>query len=351
MMQAKRFAAHAKSHKSPGTTEVRRFEKNLESYAKVFDFDAIRARGDVCVAARKRSYSDEELGDGILSKGRRKFSDDFLHTSDPDELKIQGLKAEVEEIYKYFKSLTKKLDKKDNDYNEEVKILFARLDLIDIGLGTRSSGRTDSFEVPTLWGSVALMGEAMDDVKRDIKLFPSSSDLRKSLLHEFNRIENNAVETVREIKADLEERVAIILSNIDLDTKEFKSDVAVLSTKLKTNVASLSTDLKTNVATISLSMKTTQDDNDAFFVKLAEGAFHLKNELGALQNQVRSGSLHPVSAPTSSSNCSNYVQISTYDADTVILEGEMKAIRSKISKLVSDIDGEAIKSFGMGFCD
>lgn len=211
---------------------------------------------------------------------------------------------------------------------EEVKIVFTRLEKLQTDLGSRSTDRTDSFQVPTVWGSVAMLSRTIDEIKVDINKCPSKAELTNILMSEVDRIEARALNTVNAIIVDLESKVATILVQNEATKKFHEREILKLSRAIENS----------------------QITNKEIMLKLAEGASILKDEIDELCQQSQGYSNRNNLASTFN-NCRNYVPIPDFNFKIDTLEKDLDGLRVLIAKLISASDGDAIKSFGLGFKD
>lgn len=97
------------------------------------------------------------------------MSDSESSINSGDSGKSVTVKESIDHIYKLLEFLTSKLDEKDIASTAEIKILFSRVEMFHTDLGSRSTTRTDNWQVPTIWGSLASLGEALDNIGVNIR--------------------------------------------------------------------------------------------------------------------------------------------------------------------------------------
>lgn len=268
-------------------------------------------------------HSDEELlNDG--KEPRRKYSNEFSNGS--NESQSEKFKEAIEHIFKTLELLIGKLDGKDGRYTEEVKILFSRIELLQTDLGTRSTSRVDNFEVPTMWGSVAVLAGLINDIKRELSSMPSVESMKNVFQADLDKIEAQTNGTVDLIIMDLQEKVQQYIAQ----------------------QGTLRSDSRAELDRVKNSVNISQKETDKIILSLTQGAVVLKNELEAVRRLIRN--IGTGSAPvTSSSNCSNYVPIPVYNGKMKSVDDELQKLRDKILKVETDADGDAVKAFGLGY--
>lgn len=329
LLAGTKFTDHAMLHKSPDTMRIRRFEKNTDTYAALVNLGDMNFREGVPLVARKRTYSEEELDDQLSKGSRRKLSEDVSVTITESE-KLEKIKGQVDHLYKLLVFLTERLDIKDAGFTEEVKILFARIEMMYTDLGTRPTGRTDRFQVPTIWGSIAVLSGTFDDMHKDIDLIPTSSEMKQFILVEFQRIEKEAQSTVNAIILDMQSKVGSMVQKNTASNQKCKQ----------------------SFTTVYKQMYDTQESNEEMLLGLAQGASKLKKQI----DEVNRIALHSnfstrSSSAVGSSNCSNYVPIPTFQIKMDSVDGAMGLMQDQLNALAAETDGDAIKSFGLGFRD
>lgn len=246
--QGIRFAKDAQVHKSPGLLRASLHEQSLDTFSQLLlDLESAKLKNlPYATAQKKRSYSDDEDLDEPITQGYDKEGE---------------LRDAIEHIHTLLSSITVKLDQKDQVMTEEVKMVFTRLEKLQTDLDSRSTGRTDSFQVPTVWGSVALLSGTMEDVKTDIGNCPSKVELTTTLFTEIDRIEASAINTVNLIIVDLESKVAGILLQHEATKRSHEREIARLTKALENS----------------------EITNQEIMRKLAEGASVLKDEIDDLR--------------------------------------------------------------------
>lgn len=327
------FASLAKNHKSPNARVVSSFEQPFDSFARLLDKARASGLDESLFSSKKRSFSEDDLDNDSTRDRRRKFSDELDQSA--SNARVNKLNEAVNQVYKILEFLTQKLDEKDEAITEEVHMLFSRIEMVQSDLGTRSTSRTDRLEAPTIWSSIALLSGTIEEMHRDIPSVPTTLEWKSLLMKEVDRLEKGAAEAVNLMSKDLKAKVAaVVYSTVD-DSDKRDSEVRILSNRL---------------STLTRDYNGTQASADVILLKLAEGAAMLKAEIEELRRQAR-GSPQRGSVAPSGNNCSNYVPLSTYQLKMASIDIDMSTLNSKVSQLLADSKGKAIRSFGLGFRD
>lgn len=328
LLLGKTFADSARIHRSSGLLSASCVENAPNPFTNLISDGYLRSREEFSGESyRKRSLSDDKLGGENFKDSKRKMSDEYSQASDPQETKIKG---SIDQIFKMIGFITEKLDKKDASSAEEIKMLFSNLEMINSNIGTRSTDRTDRFEVPTIWGSIALLSGTLDRMHKDIEALPTSAEQKQTLRADFNRMEQEAMKTVNIIIEGIENQVKA-------NYQEFEQSVRFLDLEFKQTVTS---------------MNKPQDENDEALLLFAKGASVMKNDVEKMKRQFIAfvnKTYGNMSVSGNNQSCSNYVPIPDFLAKMITTDDALDLIRGRIDQMVTDIGGEALKSFGLGF--
>lgn len=196
--QGTAFVDLARTHKSPqGASETYSTFVGLSSA-----LTSLGGESAFLGRKKKQTYPDDD-------DSRRSLGDEFAENL--DSTNTGEVKDLIDHIFKTLELLVLKLDQKDGSFTEEVNILFSRIELLQTDVGTRSTNRVDSLEVPTLWGSIAVISVTIDDIRKELTAMPTAQSMRNVLQVDLDRIEAQTNKTVDIILNDLEEKVALFL--------------------------------------------------------------------------------------------------------------------------------------------
>ena len=317
MRNGSEFADYAQGHKPSGLLSGNKNTRVENPYTGLIGEDYRNAMEDLDNEGnRKRTLSDEELG--VNSK--RKLSEDLAEENKGDR-NYARVKDSIGQIYKLMGVLTSKLDERDASTDEESKILFSKVEMIQTNLGTRATGRTDRFEIPTIWGSVAVLSGTLDDMHRKMEALPSTAAQKETLRVEFNRLEVKALKTVDMIILGVEGRVKHSAQEVERNAKHTHHEFKRVDERIEKTIC----------------------ETDGVLLHLAQGASLLKTNIEKLERQYNMLSQMRTTMTgnhSSNNNCSNYVQE---------MDAAMEDTRLRIVKLMADSSGETLKSFGLGF--
>lgn len=158
------FASLARNHKSPRMLSACRFEVETNTFRNLLEVINDKDSDHYFVKSKKRTMSEDELGTDPNKARRRSFSEELALGSEGEKMAL--LKLAVKRIFKLLEALMERLDQKDELITEEVQMSFSRIEMVQTDIGTRSTSRTDRLEVPTIWGSVALLACTIEELER-----------------------------------------------------------------------------------------------------------------------------------------------------------------------------------------
>lgn len=190
LVAAQTFQQYAKDFRSPsrsvGLDELPFGEKST-SFARLLNEESERALLMFQLKKKENEAASEGRLMGYLLTGEVDAGDAFGRL----ELETEMAKAVI-------KAALTKLDDTADLVNEELRVLFARAQTLESGVGQRVPTSNPAFDAPTLWGSIALLAASLDTLQRDTTELASATavaftDLEKGLSGSF---ENQLQEVV-----------------------------------------------------------------------------------------------------------------------------------------------------------
>jgi hypothetical protein len=214
-----------------------------------------------------------------------------------------------------------------------------------------------------LWGSIAVLAGTIEEMQSNDtdgipSTVPSTIFWKSDLMKEIDRIERAAMNTVNEIVTDVQLRVSTLLQQAVVDATKRDNDLLYLERM----VIVLHEDVKkVNLREVNMKLESLKDDfeksdvsNEDILFKVADSIAVLKGELEDLRREARANRFRSAgnsAAPSSNSNCSNYLPLTAFYTKSALWESRMDSMQAQISTLIAESDGDAIKSFGLGFRD
>lgn len=310
-----------------------RFERAANTFGEILFLGNNSESGSTYFTTKKRTLSEVELGSDPNKERRRSFSEDLANGTEIK--KVVKLKQAVKHIFKLLEFLMERLDQKGGLVTEEIQMLFSRIEMIQSDIGTRSTDRTDKLEVPTIWGSVALLSCTIEElVHDDGKKGPALTDWKPLLMKEIERIENSAVVTVNNIEIDLRTRIAEMLKDSIQDATKRDIEITHVNSRLGSlhrDIQNVGGDVQTlggAVHKLEAEVQVFDTKNDAVLVKIVEGLAVVKGELEDVRVDLRSTGFRSASLPASS-NCSNYVPLPLYHSKVFDLDNRMLLMQDR----------------------
>jgi vacuolar-type H+-ATPase subunit E/Vma4 len=297
--QGKTFFDYAKNFKSPGKTldDLVPFGNTRDSFTKLL----------LQMGHMKRKASEELLGEDFTGRSKRRIE----QLVDDENIRsvFTELATRVDEPETILCAITEKLDEKDSKVGDELNVLMSRTESIESTLGNRI--QSSSFQVPTVWASIATLAGVIEETKQSLHALLPESALRQDMEIALKRIEDQALESMRAVVNKIDHRIDNEKSNIS-DTMEERFKVSEMKFQKISGKA---------------------NDTVRTLMSLAQGASILKDELKEVCKFGFAGNKGDMSCKQS---CDGYLLRADFEYEKELVYSVIDGLGGKLSKVIAD---------------
>jgi hypothetical protein len=253
-------------------------------------------------------------------------------------LKGRQIKRQCSAQARLIQKLANKLDERDNVYAAEGKILITRTEHIESTIGRRVTYSLDETQVPTVWASLAVLGGRLDEALAKLTTALDSKTPNTKAVNDLELLINCTKKEIEKSMVDLNGKIATVQNGLSR-TKSAKNQaidgnillLARGASIMKDEIADLRTQaFRANSPTL-FSLESLRSSVRSIQTDLVEVTTRL-DYLG--EEFFRASSTLPTPGPSLNE-----------------LRDMFATLATRVNKLVTDSDNEAVKLFSLGFRD
>jgi hypothetical protein len=234
--------------------------------------------------------------------------------------KLDAVVKDVMEHDAVMRVLGAKLDDKDVVVSAEMKILLLRSEAIETSIGRRIHMDSTMLDVPTLWGSVAMLAGFVQEIQTSLQDLPDSTAIKREFELKIKSFERKTVEIVNTTASNMGARTDAVNSKLEaLEVSTVSGEQNILS--LGRAASKLKEDLRV-VRAVVLSLK----DNSQVGNVQARQSFGINLDiqiaLEAMEGRIENG-------------------------DHELLK-TIEELTKRVDSVVAESDGDAVKFFSLG---
>jgi hypothetical protein len=154
----------------------------------------------------------------IYERSRKRITIDIQTNADET---IHQLQEDITVCDARLNAVASKLDGKELFFNNEVKVLLSKVDLIESTVGNRIMTGPHAAQSPTLWGSIASLATSIDDCMARQSSIPK--EFERDLSDQARELKTYIEESVREMQSELLLKIANISTRVQDISESIRS--------------------------------------------------------------------------------------------------------------------------------
>lgn len=306
--------------KAPFTTEVLNQVRNFSEFARDWKSPGTKLGSLVGSILGKKSsefstlVEEETLNRNkeLLEESDIVFDDDLAEPNvSPSAMWVfKRLESKVDVNISVVGKLSERLDERADTVNEELMVLFSRIQQTENVIGPKVLPANPQFNAPSIWGSISTLAGAFDELRSDLL------EVKADVIRESVSLEKRMSDSVEEQLSEVVNAATVMISDQLVFTKDCIDQQASSIAGSKESI-----------------------------LMLARGAAKLKDEISELRklvNEIKGSS-------GGGAGGTNLTDESTVLSDISSLKVMVRSIVQRVDNVVEGREAKAIKFFGVTF--